>query len=127
MNTRALDGLGDAVERLADAIDDVPGHRGIDVPRQLNEAALETALTRFPTEIERIYGDAVPAKPGPGIKSHEPERLGAGGVDDFPDVDVHLPAHQRQFVHEADIDGAERVLQQLHHLGDARRRDADDR
>ena len=38
-----------------------------------------------------------------------------------------LVAHQRDLVHEADVHGAERVLEQLHHLGDARRADRHDR
>ena len=38
-----------------------------------------------------------------------------------------LVAHQRDLVHETDVDRAERVLEQLHHLGDARRADRHDR
>ena len=68
-----------------------------------------------------------PPRPGPGIERHEAERLGLGGVDHFPHVDAHAMAHQRQLVDQADVDGAEGVLEQLHHLGDARRADRDDR
>ena len=63
-----------------------------------------------------------PPRPGPGIERHEAERLGLRRVDDLPHVDVHAVAHQRQLVDEPDVDGAERVLEQLHHFGDARRR-----
>jgi hypothetical protein len=62
----------------------------------------------------------------PRIEGHEPERLRLRGVDDLPDVDVHPIAHQRQFVHQTDVDGAERVLEQLDHLGHARRADGHD-
>ena len=68
-----------------------------------------------------------PPRPGPGIERHEAERLGGRGLHDFPHVDAHAVAHQRQLVDHADVDGAERVLEQLHHLGDARRADRDDR
>ena len=68
-----------------------------------------------------------PPRPGPGIERHEAERLGLGRVDHFPHVDVHAVAHQRQLVDQADVHRAERVLEQLHHLGDAGRADRDDR
>ena len=67
-----------------------------------------------------------PPRPGPGIEGHEAERLGLGRVDHFPDVDVHPVAHQRQLVDQADVHRAERVLEQLHHLGDAGRADRHD-
>ena len=37
-----------------------------------------------------------------------------------------VAAHQGQFVHQADIHGAKRILKQLHHLRHARRRDRDE-
>ena len=67
-----------------------------------------------------------PPRPGPGVEGHEAEGLGLGSVDDFPHVDGHPVAHQRQLVDEADVDGAERVLEQLDHLRDARRADRND-
>ena len=67
-----------------------------------------------------------PPRPGPGIERHEAERLGLGRVDHFPDVDVHPVAHQRQLVDQADVHRAERVLEQLDHLGDAGRADRND-
>src|SRR5580700_8731238 len=54
---------------------------------------------------------------GSGIKRHETEGLGCSGVDHFPDIDSHAIAHHRHFIHQADVDHAEGVLQQLHHLG----------
>src|SRR6185437_7240841 len=58
-----------------------------------------------------------------GIERHEAVRLGFRGVDDFPDVDVHLLAHQRKFVYQPDVDGAERILEQFRRFGDASRTD----
>ena len=63
------------------------------------------------------------AQAGPRIEGHEAERLGLRGVDDLPDVDIEVAAHQRQLVDEPDVDRAERILQQLHHLRHPRRRD----
>jgi hypothetical protein len=93
---------------------------------QLDETALEPALSRLPAQIERIDGNAVTAQARSGVERHEPERLRPRGVDDFPHVDVHLLAHQRQLVHQPDVDSPKRVFEQLHHLGDAGRRDRDD-
>ena len=81
---------------------------------------------RLPRQVERVDRDAVAAEARAGIERHEAERLGRGGVDHLPDVDVQPVAHQRQLVDEADVDGAERVLEQLDHLGDARRADRHD-
>ena len=50
-----------------------------------------------------------------------PNGLVAGRVDHFPHVDAQPVAHQRDLVDQADVDGAERVLEQLDHLGHARR------
>jgi hypothetical protein len=59
----------------------------------------------------------VAAKAGSGIEGHKAERLRRRRIDDFPDVDAESPAHEGELVHQADVDGAERVLQELHHLG----------
>ena len=58
-----------------------------------------------------------PPRPGPGLKRHEAERLGGGGVDDLPDVDPHPVAEDRELVDERDVDRAEDVLEQLRQLG----------
>src|SRR5678815_1723408 len=98
---------------------------------ELDETALEPVLPRLPRQIEGIDWDAVTAKTRSRVERHETERLSACGLDDFPDVDIHPVRHQRDFVDQTDVDRAERVLEQLDHLGDLRRADghnrADDR
>ena len=74
---------------------------------------------RLPRQVERIDRDAVAAEARARVERHEAERLGRRGVDHFPDVDAEPVAHQRDLVHQADVHRAERVLEQLHHLGDA--------
>ena len=66
------------------------------------------------------------AHAGPGPERHEAERLGRGGVDDFPDVEAHPLAQQRQLVYEGDVDVAEDVLEELRHFGSVRRGQGDD-
>ena len=68
----------------------------------------------------------MPAQAGARVERHEAERLGLGRVDHFPHVDAHVAAHQRELVGEADVDGAERVLEQLDELGGAGAGDLDD-
>src|SRR5262245_51885079 len=60
MNARSIDRLPDAVQRIGDAFDHIIGHRAVDMPGELDEAALETALARLPREIKRIDRNAVP-------------------------------------------------------------------
>ena len=115
------------VERIGDLGDHRVRHRGVDVSGELDEPGLESLLLGFPRKIERVDRDAVAAQPGARVEGHEAERLGFRGVDDFPDVDAERVAHQRDLVDEPDVDRAERVLEQLHHLGDTRRADGDDR
>ena len=61
------------------------------------------------------------------VERHEAERLGLRRIDNFPDIDVHAVAHQRQLVDEADVHRPERVFEELDHLGNARRTDRHDR
>ncbi len=61
------------------------------------------------------------------IEGHEAERLGLRRLDDLPDVDVHLVAHQRDFVDQSDVDCAKRVFEQLDHFRNARGADRHDR
>ena len=68
-------------------------------------------------------GMQCPPRPGPGIERHEAEWLGGRRVDHFPYVDAHAVAHQRDLIGQADIDHAERILEQLDHLGHLRRAD----
>src|SRR5690606_1218898 len=69
----------------------------------------------------------VAAQTGSRVERHEPERLGRRRLDDFPHADAEPVAHERQLVDQADVDRPERVLEQLHHLGDPGRADLDDR
>ena len=61
-----------------------------------------------------------PPSPGPGIERHEAKRFSGRRVDHFPDIDTHAVAHDGDLVHQADIDHAEGVFEQLHHLGNLR-------
>ena len=94
---------------------------------KLDESRLESALLRFPREIKRVDRDAVAPETGARVEGHEPERLRLGRVHHFPDVDAQRLAHQRELVDESDVDRPERVLEELHHLGDAWRADRNDR
>jgi len=76
-------------------------------------------FARLPSQVERINRDAVPAETGAGVEGHESEGFGGGGIDDVPDVDVHLLEDDFEFIDEGNIDGAEDVLGQLRRLGDA--------
>src|SRR5579885_3818337 len=96
-------------------------HLSIDIPGQLNEPGLDSCLLRFPRKIKGIDGDAVAAETRTGIKRHESKGFSGSGFDDFPDVDVHPVAHQRDLVDQPDVNHSKSVLQQLHHFGDARR------
>ena len=64
-----------------------------------------------------------PPRPGSRLERHEAERLGRGGLDDLPDVDVHPVAELRELVDERDVDRAEDVLEELRQLGCLGRRD----
>ena len=66
-------------------------------------------------------GDAVTAQPRARIERHETERLGLGSVDDFPHVDVELAANLRDLIHQADVHGAEGILEKLCGFCDPRR------
>ena len=68
----------------------------------------------------------MPSEPGTWIERHEAERLRLCGVDNLPDVNTQLLAHERELVDEADVHSSERVLEQLHHLGHARGADGHD-
>ena len=95
-------------------------HQPVDVPRQLDEARLHTGLLGLPTQVEGIDGDAVPSQTRAGVERHEAEWLGGRGVDHLPDIDFDAVTHQRNLVHQSDVDHAERVFQQFDHLGHLR-------
>ncbi len=105
----------------ADLVHHVVRHAAVDVAGQLDEPRIEAALLRLPRQVERVDRNAVSAEAGARIERHESERLRPGRVHDLPDVDVHAVAHQRELVDEPDVHRAERVLQQLDHLGHAGR------
>ena len=63
----------------------------------------------------------MPAHAGARREAHVAERLGAGGVDGAPDVDVERGGEHRQLVDERDVHVPEGVLEQLDQLGLGRR------
>ncbi len=87
---------------------------------EFDEAGFDAGFFTFPRKIKRIDGDAVAAEARAGIKRHEAERLGGGGIDDFPHIDIHARRHDGEFVDEADVDHAEGIFEQLDHFGHAR-------
>jgi hypothetical protein len=125
-NPRAVQGLAPLVERVGDEGDHRAGHRAVDLMGEVNEARFEAGQARLPGEVEGVDGDAVPAQAGPRVEGHEPEGLAGGRVDDLPDVDAQGAGHEGDLVDEADVDGADGVLQELDHLGGLGRGDGDD-
>ena len=65
----------------------------------------------------------MPAEARSRIERMEAERLGCGGIDDLPDVQIHAQAEHLELVHERDVHAAIDVFQQLRHLRCGRRRD----
>ena len=61
----------------------------------------------------------MPAEAGPGIKRHEAERLGLGGGDGVPNVNVQRGINALQLVDERDVDAAKNIFQKLGGLGGA--------
>lgn len=114
----AVEGFFVGVEGLGDLLHDVVGHTGVDFAGEFDEAGVHFDFAGLPGEVERVDGDAVSAKAGAGIEGHVAERLGGGGVDDVPHVDVHLVEDHLEFVDEGDVDGAEDVFREFGGLGD---------
>src|SRR5213593_875923 len=85
------------------------------------EARLEAVHLGLPGEVEGVDRDAVAAEARARVEGHEAEGLRLGGVDDLPDVDAERVRHERDLVHQPDVDAAERVLEELDHLSDAGR------
>src|SRR5580658_9069508 len=52
----------------------------------------------------------------------EAERLGGGGVDDLPDVEVHAQAEHFEFVDQRDVDATINIFEELRHLRRSGRR-----
>ena len=114
------------VERARHLAHHVLRHLGVDLARQVDEARLVVQRAHLPREVVRVERDAVTADARSRREAHEPERLRSRGVDDFPDVDAELVADDRHLVHEPDVHGAERVLQQLDQFRRLGARDRDD-
>jgi hypothetical protein len=90
---------------------------GVDLAGELDEPCLLAMLASQPGEIERVDWDAVPTEAWAGIEGLEPEWLGLGRLDHLPDVDAQLVVENLELVHEGDVDGAIRVLEDLAGLG----------
>ena len=95
-------------------------------PASSMNRGFESALLRLPRQVERVDRNAVAAEARARVERHEAERLGRRRVDDLPHVDAE-PSHISAIsLTSADVDRAERVLEQLDHLGDLRRADRHD-
>ena len=68
-------------------------HGAVDLSRKFDEAWFEPALPGLPRQVNGSIGMQWPPRPGL-IERHETERLGLGGVNDFPNVDAKPVAHQ---------------------------------
>ncbi len=108
-----------AVEGVGDGIYHVIGHRSVDFTSQFDEARGEIVFAGLPGKVERINRNAVSAEAGARIERHKPKGLGGGGVNHFPDVNVHARCEQLQFVDQSNVHAAEDVFQQLGHFGRA--------
>ena len=60
-NTTPLDRLAGFIERFRHPVDDIFGHGGVDLARQLDKARVHAELSRHPREIEGVDRNAVPA------------------------------------------------------------------
>ena len=125
-DTAAVDRFFVGIERLGDDFDDMVWHARVDFASQLDEACAKAVLARLPGEIEGIDRDAVPAQAGARVKRLVAERFGFGGIDDFPDVDVHRVVDDLEFVDEGDVDAAVDVFEQLGGFSGAAGRDGHD-
>src|SRR5262249_61058070 len=93
-----------AIECLLELADYVFRHRDVDFARELDEARTDAKLARFPRQVERIDGDAMPSESGTGIERHVTEWLGLGCLDDLPDVYIHGAVDHLELVDEGDVD-----------------------
>src|SRR5918994_7231380 len=112
----ALNGLTLAIECFGKLPHPEERHLGVELAREIDEPRLVIEAAHLPREIMRIDRDTVATQPWSRQKLHEAERLGGGGLDDFPDVHSQLVADDRHLVYQADIHAAEGVLQQLDQL-----------
>ena len=113
-----VDRLALTVQHRRHPVVHVVGHVLVDVVGQLDEPErVPQVLLDPPRQVARVDRQTVPAHTRARRELHEPERLGRGGVDRSPDVDVEIAGEHRQLVDERDVDVPERVLEQFHHLG----------
>ena len=106
------------VQQRGDAVEHVLGHAVVDVVGQLHEAEGPAEVLLYPPrQVRRVHRQAVAADARTRCETHETERLGGCGIDHPPHVDTELASEHRHLVHERDVDVAERVLEQLRHLG----------
>src|SRR6185436_12169238 len=68
-----------------------------------------------------VERNAMAANSRAGIKRHEPERLGRGGPNHFPGVDVQRITQPRHLVCHADVHCAKSIFKELGSFGYASR------
>ena len=123
---RAFQRLGKPlVEHVRNASNAILGHPVVNHHRRLDHRGVKPVFARFPAQVVRVQRDAVTAQARARIERRKAERLRLRRLDHLPKVDPHLVAEDRQFVDQADVDVPVGVLQNLRHLGDRRRRSAE--
>ena len=115
-DARAVDGLLFGVQSGSHLPHHELGHLAVDLRGQLDEAGPIVERTHLPRQILGIDGNAVPSESRSGHEFHEAERLRGRRLDDLPHVHVESVRDERQLVHQRDIDGPERIFQDLDHL-----------
>ena len=116
-NLRSLETLAAIVQGDHQAVDNVVGHTDVDLAGQFDEPRGHFVLASLPRQVERIDRDAVAAQAWARVERLEAERFGRRGVDDFPDVDVHLVEEHLQFVGQGDVHAAVNVFEDFARLG----------
>src|SRR5205814_6256890 len=96
----------DTTKQAADAIHREERHLQIGLRGGLDELGVEVEFARLPRKVVRVDRYAMPTDSGTGVERHEAVGLRRGGVDHFPDIDVHALAQHRQLVDESDVHGA---------------------
>ena len=104
--------------RASDLVEHVRRLAVVDLARGADQPGL---LGRGVDDEPRIDGDAVAADARARLQDVD-ARVAVGEPDHLPDVDAELVADHRQLVGEGDVDVAVGVLDELGHLGGARRR-----
>src|SRR5215831_10092392 len=99
------------IQRVLHFVDDIVRHLAVDVPCEFDKSGFDAGLLGLPRKIERIDGNAMPAKARSGEEWHKTERLGGRGFYDFPNVDIHPITHDRNFIDEANVNHAESILE----------------